>query len=157
MDDFEAALVGYLPNLLRYARRLTRGNREAADDLVQDCAARALDRRDSFIPGSNMRAWLFTILRNQNVNRIRRSARRPEDPVSDVPQALAADDPYVRVLVGDVEAALRRLPPEQRNSVLLVGYHGCSYEQAAEIEGVVVGTVRSRLSRGRAALRDMME
>lgn len=148
----DAALVAELPRLRRYARSLTR-DRTAADDLVQATVLRALDRAYLFADGTNLRGWLMTILHNQRVNDVRSTVRRPApldpDHLDDVP---AVDDPATGLVVRDVARALARLPAEQRRALRLVGLLGATYDAAARAEGVPVGTIRSRLSRGRSTL-----
>jgi RNA polymerase sigma-70 factor (ECF subfamily) len=146
-----------IPRLRRYARALTR-DVAAADDLVQDCLARALGKLHLWREGSDLRAWLFTILHNQYVNQVRRAVR--EGVVVGLsetePMLTKAPDQGKRLELRDLERALAKLPEEQRTVILLVGLEGMRYEEVAEILDVPVGTVRSRLSRGREALRRLM-
>jgi len=158
MNDFGRLIEAEIPRLRRYARALTR-DATRADDLVQSCLARALAKRHLWQPGTDLRAWLFTILHNQHVNDVRRSVREGVNvaieemaPVLSVhPNAIAALE------LRDLEAAIAKLAPEQRQVILLVGLEGMQYEQVALILGVPVGTVRSRLSRGRDQLRRLMD
>ncbi|HEX3860992.1 MAG TPA: sigma-70 family RNA polymerase sigma factor [Stellaceae bacterium] len=158
MTDFAKLLEVEIPRLRRYARALTR-DVTRADDLVQSCLTRAIAKQHLWEPGTDLRAWLFTILHNQHVNDVRRSVREGinvaiEDaaPVLTVqPNAMAA------LQLRDLEAAIAKLSEEQRQVILLVGLEGMRYEEVAEILHVPVGTVRSRLSRGREQLRRMME
>jgi len=158
MNDFVRLIEAEIPRLRRYARALTR-DVARADDLVQSCLARALAKQHLWQPGTDLRAWLFTILHNQHVNDVRRSVREGvtvaiEDmaPVLSVrPRATAALE------LRDLEAAIAKLAPEQRQVILLVGLEGMQYEEVALILGVPVGTVRSRLSRGREQLRRLMD
>jgi RNA polymerase sigma-70 factor, ECF subfamily len=152
-----ADIVAQIPRLRRYARALTRGDVTAADDLVQDCLVRAVSKRHLWQEGTDLRAWLFTILHNQYVNQVRRAVREGTAvALSDTktePVLTRAPDQEVR----DLERALAQLSDEQRSALLLVGMEGMNYDEAAAVLDVPVGTVRSRLSRGRAALRQLMD
>lgn len=152
--DIEAEI----PRLRRYARALVR-DVGAADDLVQDCLARALSRLHLWQEGTNLRAWLFTILHNQHVNRIRESIRAGT-PVELSEAGALLSQPANQdgcLELRDLERALARLPEEQRAVILLVGLEGMRYEHAGAVLGIPTGTVRSRLSRGRDALRRLMD
>jgi RNA polymerase sigma-70 factor (ECF subfamily) len=146
-----------LPRLRRYARALT-GNRALSDDLVQDTLERAWTRLHLWRPGSDMRAWLFTIMHNVFVNGVR--ARRLETiPLEDEPSASEAagrGTPEDGLLMRDLQVALAQLPAEQREVLLLVALEGLRYEEIAEVLGVPVGTVMSRLSRARERLRTLL-
>jgi RNA polymerase sigma-70 factor (ECF subfamily) len=157
MSDVFNRIELEIPRLRRYARALTR-DPSAADDLVQDCLARALAKSHLWQEGTDLRAWLFTILHNQYVNTVRRSVREGTVvEVSDTEPSLVAPAVQTKRLeLRDLERALSRLPGEQRQVLLLVGMEGLRYEEVAEILSVPVGTVRSRLSRGRDALRALM-
>jgi RNA polymerase sigma-70 factor (ECF subfamily) len=140
--------------LRRYARALV-GERHAADDLVQDTVERALNKFHLWRPGSDLRAWLFAIMHNVFVNQLRARGARPEEPLDesfDVAAAAAGD----RLEVRDLDAALARLPAEQREVVLLVGLEEFSYAEAAKALGIPIGTVMSRLFRGRERLRALL-
>jgi len=144
----------HIPRLRRYALALLR-DRVRADDLVQDTLERALRKFTLFRSGSDLRAWLFTVMHNVHVNQVRSSARRAmevEFEESDATVSSIDDATAVRDLVG----ALDRLPDEQREIVLLVGLEHLSYEQTARVTGVPIGTVMSRLSRARERLRVLM-
>jgi len=148
-------LLAYLPRLRRYARALT-GNREDADDLVQDTFERAWRKSDVWYGVNDMRAWLFAIMHNLYVE----ARRRPrlnlvdwEEP-PDAPVSPAHDD---RLIVRDLHAALAQLPREQRAIVLLVALEDVAYADVARLLDVPIGTVMSRLSRGRERLRVLME
>jgi RNA polymerase sigma-70 factor, ECF subfamily len=158
MSDYHRLLEQEIPRLRRYGRALTR-NRDRADDLVQDTLSRALIKEQLWQPGSDLRAWLFTIMHNQNVNNVRRYAR--ESATLDREQVAtmlpATTDPSASRKMAELDRALAELPLEQRQVILLVGLEGMSYEEAAEILGVPVGTVRSRLSRGRSGLRELID
>jgi RNA polymerase sigma-70 factor, ECF subfamily len=157
MTDIHMGIETEIPRLRRYARALTR-DRVAADDLVQDCLARALSKVHLWQQGTDLRAWLFTILHNQYVNFVRRSAREcAAIGLSETEPMLAgAGDQVQRLEVRDLERALSHLPEEQRTILLLVAVEGLRYDEVARMLDVPVGTVRSRLSRGREALRRHM-
>lgn len=147
----------HLPDLRRYARGLAGAN--GADDLVQDCVERALSRAHLFRKGTNLRAWLFTIMRNLFVSETRRVKR--QGPVIDPEIAYATmsvspSQEHV-VLLNEVDNALPRLSDGQRRAIELVAVAGYAYEEAAELMQTGIGTVRSRLSRGRGALRSLRE
>ena len=157
MDDLRQRIEREIPRLRRYARALTR-DVVAADDLVQDGLARGLAKLHLFKEGTDLRAWLFTILHNQYVNQVRRAVREGAAvSVSETePSLTTAADQGKRLELRDLDRALARLPEDQRTVILLVGLEGMPYEAVAEIVGIPVGTVRSRLWRGREALRHLM-
>lgn len=151
-DDFKRQMVQLIPSLRSFARGLC-GNREMADDLAQEAMMRAWAAQDSFTPGTNFRAWMFMIVRNQFYTTVRKNARVASwDPEVAERVLVAPATQGFHVDVADVEKALQQLPAEQREMLLLIGAGGASYEEAAEIAGCAVGTVKSRLARGRAAL-----
>jgi RNA polymerase sigma-70 factor (ECF subfamily) len=158
MTEFGRLLADEIPRLRRYARALTR-EPSRADDLVQSCLVRALAKQHLWQAGTDLRAWLFTVLHNQHVNDLRRAARDAAAvPVEDVAPLLTAPASAGDALrLRELDAAIGELGEEQRRVVLLVGLEGVSYEEAATILGVPVGTVRSRLSRARDALRARLE
>ena len=158
MEDFGLLLEKEIPRLRRYARALTRDGIRA-DDLVQSCLVRALAKSHLWQPGTDLRAWLFTILHNQHVNDVRRSVREGINiPVEDVAPLLTVQSTQGASLqLRDLDRALERLPEEQRQVLLLVGLEGMRYEEVAMVLDVPVGTVRSRLSRGRDMLRRLMD
>jgi len=157
MSEFRQSIEEQLPRLRRYARALTR-NRDRADDLVQDTILRALAKEHLWQPGTDLRAWLFTLMHNQNVNFVRRGMREGVSvDVDDMSASLVATaDPTVGCQLVELDRALAQLSEEQRQVILLIGLDGAAYEEAAEILGIPVGTVRSRLSRGRESLRRAM-
>lgn len=157
MSDFGRLLENEIPRLRRYARALTR-DAVRADDLVQSCLARALAKQHLWQPGTDLRAWLFTLLHNQHVNDVRRSLREGVSvAVEDVAPVLTVQsNAGASMQLRDLEAAMGRLPEEQRQVILLVGLEGLRYEEVAKILAVPIGTVRSRLSRGRDNLRSLM-
>lgn len=158
MVDFARLLETKIPNLRRYARALAR-DISWADDLVQSCLVRAIAKQHQWQLGTDLRAWLFTILHNQYVNDVRRAAREGVViPVEDVAPLLTVDSNVgVSLRLRDLDRALGRLPNEQRQVILLVGLEGLRYEEAAATLGIPLGTVRSRLSRGREALRVLLD
>jgi RNA polymerase sigma-70 factor (ECF subfamily) len=158
MNNLSNLLEQEIPRLRRYARALVR-DAHSADDLVQECLLRAWSRAHLWQPGTNLRAWLFTILHNIHVNRIRSVLR--EGRAVKVEHAeghlVCAPSQLPRVELRDLQEALYKLPEEQRTVILLVGLEGLPYDTVAEILSVPVGTVRSRLSRARQALRRLMD
>jgi RNA polymerase sigma-70 factor, ECF subfamily len=158
MNEFERLLENAIPRLRRYARALTR-NAAAADDLVQNSLIRALEKRHLWQPGTNLRAWLFTILHNQHVNDFRRALRASALAAIDEEEPVWKIEPQVdgSLELRDLERALGMLREEQRAVVLLIGLEGLQYGEVADILGVPIGTVRSRLSRARSTLRQLMD
>lgn len=156
-DPAAAGLVGHIPQLRRYARSLT-GDAWAADDLVQDTLERACDRWQLWAVGSDLRAWLFTLMHNLFVDGARRALRQQGQRVDsdDVAQELVAPAGAAEDVL-DLQRCLLRLPEEQREVLLLVTLQDLGYEDVARILGVPVGTVMSRLSRARSRLRELME
>jgi RNA polymerase sigma-70 factor, ECF subfamily len=147
-----------IPRLRRYARYLAR-DADRADDLVQECLMRAIARVDSWAPGTNLRAWLFVILRNCHINEVRRGQRISlvGETTTDyeVVPTPASQEAHVSLL--EVRDAYLNLSEEHREVLLLVAIEGLQYEEAAAILEIPVGTIRSRLSRARQALRDALE
>jgi RNA polymerase sigma-70 factor (ECF subfamily) len=158
MLEFTCLVEQEIPRLRRYARALTR-TADGADDLVQDTLVRALSKGHLWQPGTDLRAWLFTIMHNQFVNTVRRDMREAGTvDIEPLSRTLAATtDPTARRQLAELDHALACLPAEQREVVLLVGLEGMAYENAAQILGAPVGTIRSRLSRAREKLRELME
>lgn len=157
MADTYREIEAEIPRLRRYARALTRDD-AVADDLVQDCLARAIAKLHLWQRGTDLRAWLFTILHNQYVNYVRRAVR--EGAVvglsDNEPSLMRPPQQGQRLELRDLERAIAKLPEEQRSAILLVGLEGMRYEEVAAVLDVPVGTIRSRLSRGREALRRLM-
>lgn len=158
--DMVLAIEPLIPALRRYARALLR-DRAAADDLVQDCLERAIGRWSQRRGEGSPRAWIFTILHNLAMTRLRRTADRPAhvglDDADESQFALAAPQEE-RLRYGELLSALARLPEDQRTVLLLVTVEELSYEDTAKVLGIPVGTVMSRLSRARERLlRDMTE
>ena len=157
----DPAIVGQIeleiPRLRRFARAMVR-DATLADDLVQECLERALSRLHLWRPGSNLRAWLFTILRNLHINGIRRRQNVVDiDGEGQANIGAAHGAQFVRLELRDLKRSLALLPTEQREVVLLIGLEGISYGEAADILGISIGTVKSRLSRGRRALKALMD
>ena len=145
-------MVALIPSLRAFARGLC-GNRELADDLAQEAMMRAWAAHASFTPGTNFRAWMFMILRNQFYTTMRKNSRMTSwDPEAAERLLVEAPPQQHHIHMSDVEKALQKLPAEQREILMLVGAGGASYEEAAVITGCAIGTVKSRLARGRVAL-----
>lgn len=150
--QFRDQMVALIPSLRSFARGLC-GQREMADDLAQETMVRAWAARASFTPDSNFRAWMFTILRNQFYTTIRKDRRMTSwDPEVAERVLVAAPAQQDAIHLADVAKALQKLPAEQREVLLLIGANGVSYEEAAEVIGCAIGTIKSRLARGRKAL-----
>ena len=150
------AIITELPRLRRYARAML-GDRAAADDLVQDTLERAWSRIAQWRAGSDLRAWLFGIMHNLRVDQLRRGSlptHSLDDDACEVPTRPTQSD---RLEVMDLESALRQLPDDQREVLLLVGLEEMSYAEVAAALGIPIGTVMSRLSRGRERLRQIMD
>ena len=152
-------LTDHIPRLRRYARVLT-GDAWMADDLVQDTLERACSKWRLWVAGSDLRAWLFTLMHNIFINQARRSMRQAAAGVTvnvdDVEGEMAAPEAGTAQSL-DLQRCLLRLPEDQRVVVLLVSLEDLSYEEVAKITGVPVGTVMSRLSRARSRLRELMD
>ena len=157
MSEFYCLVEQEIPRLRRYARALTRGS-DRGDDLVQDTLLRALTKLHLWQPGTDIRAWLFTIMHHQYVNRVRREMREAGTvDVEHISSTLVATtDPTARRQLVELDRALAQLSAEQREVLLLVGLEGMDYQSVAQILGVPIGTVRSRLSRGRERLRELI-
>ncbi len=148
-----AAIAEHIPRLRRYARALA-GDSHRADDLVQDTLERALTKFHLWRHGSDLRAWMFSIMHNVFINQLK--ARR-ELALDEATEAALESAPQSDPLqVRDLDAALRRLPAEQREVLLLVGLEQLSYAEAGQVLDLPIGTVMSRLSRGRERLRVLM-
>jgi RNA polymerase sigma-70 factor, ECF subfamily len=158
MSDFGRLLEKAIRRLRRYARALTR-DVSRADDLVQDTLVRAIAQQHHWQCGTDLRAWLFTIMHNQNVSGVRRSRREGIAVEFDDkwPSPTAISDPTGRLLLRDLDRALARISEEQRQVILLIGLEGTSYEEAATILNVPLGTIRSRVFQGRKSLRKLMD
>jgi RNA polymerase sigma-70 factor, ECF subfamily len=151
-DSFKTELLELVPYLRAFARSLS-GRHEGADDLAQEALVKAWQSRDSFVPGTNLKAWLFTILRNQFYSERRRAWRQvPWDAENADAIPGNSDDQGWAAELSDIARALQALPAEQREALILVGAGGFAYEEAAQISNCAVGTVKSRVARARRAL-----
>lgn len=157
VDDYEHLIEQHIPRLRRYARALT-GERVAADDLVQDTLERAWNKLHLWRRGSDMRAWLFTVMHNVYVNQLRARVAHPVVSLdeSEAPHIAEPAPESDRLEIRDLDLALRKLPDEQREVLLLVGLEQLSYEETARALGIPIGTVMSRLSRARERLRRLL-
>jgi RNA polymerase sigma-70 factor, ECF subfamily len=155
MTTFGVHLGEEIPRLRRYARTLAR-DRVQADDLVQGCLLKALANEARWLPGSDLRAWLFTILHNLHVSEVRRSLREQQRNRGFRPLITPGSIDAACVLdLLDADRAIAKLPKGQRNALLTIGLKDLSYGEAAEALGLPIGTLRSRLGRARASLRQM--
>lgn len=152
MSEFRQRIEAAIPALRRYARALTRDT-ETADDVVQDTLVRAL-RSEHLFHGGDVRAWLYTILTNLNRNRLRSLSRRPTvTPIKDGDAAITGPDSGSR----DIARALDELAEDQRVALLLVVLEGLTYREVAEVQGVPIGTVMSRLARARMQIKAYLD
>jgi RNA polymerase sigma-70 factor (ECF subfamily) len=154
--DFKDQLAAVIPHLRAFGRSLS-GSRDLADDLVQETLLKAWAARKRFQAGTNMRAWTFIILRNLFLSQMRRARFKGEwDEItaSKILAAPASQDRHIEL--GDMQRALMHLPQPQREALILVGAGGFAYEEAAEICGCAVGTIKSRVARGRVALETLL-
>ena len=158
MEETLLRIETEIPHLRRYARYLVR-EVDRADDLVQETLTRAIGKLSSWQQGTNLRAWLFVIMRNVFINEIRRERRRPLSAAvpDDHPAFAVSGGQEARIAFIDLRRALERLPDEQRESLVLVVIEGLTYEEAAGVFKIPVGTVRSRVARGRLALRNFLD
>lgn len=148
------SLVALIPRLRRYARALV-GDRATADDLVQDTLERAWSKLHLFRQGTDLRAWLFTVMHNVHVNRVR-ATRQTEALDDEMPELIQRAPQGDALLVRDLERAILALPPAQREVLLLVALEDLSYEETARVLGIPIGTVMSRLARAREKMRVLM-
>jgi RNA polymerase sigma-70 factor (ECF subfamily) len=154
--DFKRAMLACLPNLRAFAVTLT-GRQDRADDLVQECVLKAWAAKASFDPGTNIKAWLFTILRNEFYSQMRKSGREVQDPDGFIlGQAAVIPEQHGKLDLEDLKVALDRLPADQREAIILVGASGFAYEEAADICGCAVGTIKSRVNRARQRLAELL-
>ncbi|MHA7820075.1 MAG: sigma-70 family RNA polymerase sigma factor [Erythrobacter sp.] len=156
-DDFRDEIVSLIPSLRAFARGLCR-DRELADDLVQDAMMRAWASRHTYKPGTNCRAWMFTILRNRFYSIVRKKGIKTVFEPEAAERILTQEPTQEDVIhLNDVNEAMAKLPEHQREVLLLIVGAGLSYEEAAEVADCNIGTVKSRLNRGRAAIKDMID
>jgi len=155
--DIGAEIGRHLGPLRRYARALLR-DRSEADDLVQDSVTRALSRVHCYRPGTNLRAWLFTIMHNVHVNQVRQKVARPDGVAVEeaAPRLVTPASQEDHVELRDMARVLGDLPAEQRQVLLLVALEGLKYDEVAQVLDIPIGTVMSRLSRAREALRQRL-
>ena len=156
MQDERDRLIACIPRLRRYARALL-GDRTGADDLVQDTMERGWKKLSTWQRGSDMRAWLFGIMHNLHVDQVRKPSLPTEELDEDTPLPVSHQSLSDGLEMRDLDTALRSLPPEQREILLLVALEEMSYEEVAATLGLPLGTVMSRLSRARQKLRAQME
>lgn len=154
-DRFRDEFVALLPSMRAFARSLCR-NRAEADDLAQTAMMNAWRARRSYMPGTNLRAWLYTILRNQYISERRRAATWKTDTNVDDVVLPSPHNQEASVEMNDVQAALAKLPEEQREALVLVGAGGFAYHEAAALCGCAVGTIKSRVARARRALASIL-
>ena len=153
---FMAELMEAVPHLRAFAMSRTR-NWDRAEDLVQETILKAWDKRASYEPGTNLKAWLFTILRNQHIAEHRKSVREVEDVDGIYAAGLVAlPDQIGRLEIRDISVALDKLSPEYREALLLVGVQGMNYEDAAVVMGTAIGTAKSRVNRARKHLAEFL-
>jgi RNA polymerase sigma-70 factor (ECF subfamily) len=156
-SELRDSLLEAIPHLRAFAISLT-GNGDQADDLVQEAIVRGLSNLDKFEAGTNLQAWLFTILRNQFYTSMRRRKREVEDPDGVTAGSLPTPpEQHGSLELQDLNLALTRLPLEQREVLLLIGAEGLSYEEAAQICGAKIGTIKSRVNRARARLAELLQ
>jgi RNA polymerase sigma factor (sigma-70 family) len=155
--DWRDDVIGMIPALRAFAWSLSR-NGSDADDLVQDTLIKAWSNREKFEPGTNLRAWLFTILRNTYYTSVVRRRREVRDETGEYAATLRSPPSQDwNMAIHALQAALAQLPDEHREALVLVGAAGLSYEEAAEICGCALGTIKSRVNRARARLLRIME
>jgi RNA polymerase sigma-70 factor (ECF subfamily) len=153
---FRSDLLAAIPSLRAFAVSLAQ-NADKADDLVQETLVKAWDKQKSFQPGTNLKAWLFTILRNEFYSQMRKRGREVQDSDGTMTGRLAVHPSQDGALdLQDFRRALKQLPEDQREAIILIGASGFSYEEAAEICGCAVGTIKSRVSRGRTRLTELL-
>jgi RNA polymerase sigma-70 factor (ECF subfamily) len=155
--SFKRELLSTLPSLRAFAVSLS-GRHDKADDLVQDTVMKAWAKQDSFEMGTNMKAWLFTILRNEFYSQMRKRGREVQDTDGAFTERLSVHpSQYGLMDLSDFKAALDKLPDDQREAIILIGASGFSYEEAADICKCAVGTMKSRVSRARTKLQEILQ
>lgn len=154
--SFKREMLAVLPSLRAFAMSLC-GKQDRADDLVQDTVMKAWAKQDSFQAGTNMRAWLFTILRNEFYSQMRKAGREVQDSEGTFTNNVATQPTQHGLMdMQDFRKALGELPDNQREAIVLVGASGLSYEEAAEVCDCAVGTIKSRVNRARARLQELL-
>ncbi|MEZ5840772.1 MAG: RNA polymerase sigma factor [Hyphomicrobiales bacterium] len=154
--QFKRQMLATLPSLRAFAVSLS-GRHDKADDLVQDTIMKAWAKQDSFELGTNMKAWLFTILRNEFYSQMRKHGREVQDSEGTFTERMSTHpEQYGSLDLADFRNALEQLPDDQREAIVLVGASGFAYEEAAEICGCAVGTIKSRVSRARTKLQELL-
>ena len=157
MDAFRDELTQHMPSLRAFARSLTMGDEAFADDLVQDTCVNALRAQDQFTPGTNLKAWLFTILRNRFRSLAKRQKVRAEDPDDDLDRMVTGPAPQQgRLEMIAFRRAFDELRTEYREALVMAVVHGMNYEDIAQVCGCQIGTVKSRVSRARGRLREAL-
>lgn len=155
-NTLQSDMVAAIPHLRAFATSLC-GDRERADDLVQETILKAWDNRGSFTPGTNLKAWLFTILRNTYFSERRKLKREVEDADGKIAARVAIHpEQHGHMDFRDFQEALNQLTTDQREALILVGAEGFSYEQVADICGCAVGTIKSRVNRARTHLAQLL-
>ena len=155
--NFKRELLATLPSLRAFAVSLS-GRHDKADDLVQDTVMKAWAKQESFELGTNIKAWLFTILRNEFYSQMRKRGREVQDTDGAFTERMAVHpSQYGIVDLNDFRKALDKLPDDQREAVILIGASGFSYEEAAEICHCAIGTMKSRVSRARTKLQELLQ
>ena len=156
-SSFKSDLLGAIPSLRAFGVSLSQ-NADKADDLVQETLMKAWDKQTSFQPGTNLKAWLFTILRNEFYSQMRKRGREVQDSDGAMTARLAIHPAQDGMLdLEDFRVALDQLPPDQREAIILIGASGFSYEEAANICDCAVGTIKSRVSRARTRLHEILQ
>ena len=156
-NSFRDELVAAIPGLRAFGISLT-SRADRADDLVQETLMKAWKHSDSFQAGSNLKAWLFTILRNEYFTQLRKRRREVEDADGHYSGRIAVNaEQHGHLDMADLKEALQQLPDDQREAIILVGASGFSYEEAAEICNVALGTIKSRVSRARTKLSELLQ
>jgi RNA polymerase sigma-70 factor (ECF subfamily) len=154
---FKADLLAAIPSLRAFAVSLSQ-NADKADDLVQETLVKAWDKHESFQLGTNLKAWLFTILRNEFYSQMRKRGREVQDSEGVMTAKLAVHpSQHGQLDLKDFRMALEKLPEDQREAIILIGASGFSYEEAAEICDCAVGTIKSRVSRARTRLQEILQ
>jgi len=158
MEETLRLIEQEIPRLRRYARFLVR-DVDRADDLVQDTLARGIEKLHTWQPGTNLRAWLFVIMRNSFISDIRKDKNAPTafGLADDNPALASRGDQEGRIAFIDLRSAFGQLPADHREILALVAIEGLKYEEAAAVLNIPIGTVRSRVARARQALRDILE